>query len=90
MEENVRYRVNGDRIEPIDNENIGVIQHNTNLSYGLQQFLQLKYDCTLTSVNTITSYLSNFDYYKKIKNYFINLNLKKCLFQLKKMHSIFC
>lgn len=68
MEENVRYRVNGDKIEPVDNENTGVIQHNTNLSYGLQQFLQLKHDCTLTSVSTITSYLSNvgfFNLYKK-------------------------
>ena len=28
MEENIKYRVNGDRIEPIDNENTGVIQLN--------------------------------------------------------------
>ena len=68
MEENVRYRVNGDRIEPIDNENTGVIQHNTNLSYGLQQFLQLKHNCTLTSVSTITSYLSNVGFFNLYKN----------------------
>ena len=68
MEENVRYRVNGDIVEPIDNENTGVIQHNTNLSYGLQQFLQLKHNCTLTSVSTITSYLSNVGFFNLYKN----------------------
>jgi hypothetical protein len=64
MEENVRYRVNGDKIEPIDNENTGVIQHNTHLSYGLQQFLQLKHNCPLTAVSTISSYLSNVGFFK--------------------------
>ena len=64
MVENERYRVHGDKIEPVDNENTGVIQHNTHLSYGLQQFLQLKHDCSLTAVSTISSYLSNVGFFR--------------------------
>ena len=59
MVENERYRVNGNKIEPIDNENTGLIQHNNHLNYVLQQFLQLKHNCPLTAVNKISSYLSN-------------------------------
>ena len=68
MEENERYRVNGDKIEPIDNDNTGIILHSTHLSYGLQQFLQLKHNCTLTSVSTITSYLSNVGFFRLYLN----------------------
>ncbi len=59
MVENERYRVNGNKIEPIDNENTGLIQHNNHLNYVLQQFLQLKHNCPLTALSTISSYLSN-------------------------------
>ena len=77
MEENVGYKVENyeekknenerkkkKRIVPIDNENTGVILKNTTLSYGLHQFLQLKHDCPLTPMNLITSYLSNFGFFK--------------------------
>lgn len=64
MVENERYLINNGKVEPIDNENTGVIQHNTHLSYGLQQFLQLKHNCSMTSVSNISSYLSNVGFFK--------------------------
>ena len=64
MVENEKYLVNNGKIEPVDNKNTGVIQHNTHLSYGLQQFLQLKHNCAMTAVSNITSYLSNVGFFK--------------------------
>lgn len=53
-----------DKIEKIDNKNIGVIEHKIHLIYGLQQFLLLKHNCSLTSVSNISSYLSNIGFFK--------------------------
>ena len=39
MVENERYRVNGNKIEPIDNENTRLIEHNNHLNYDLQHSL---------------------------------------------------
>ena len=74
MVENERYLVNNGKIEPVDNENTGVIQHNTHLSYGLQQFLQLKHNCAMTAVSNISSYLSNVGFFKLYINKEKNIN----------------
>ena len=74
MVENERYRINNGKVEPIDNENTGVIEHNTHLSYGLQQFLQLKHDCHMTTVSNISSYLSNVGFFKLYINKEKNIN----------------
>ena len=74
MVENERYLVNNGKVEPVDNENTGVIQHNTHLSYGLQQFLQLKHNCSMTAVSNITSYLSNVGFFKLYINKEKNIN----------------
>ena len=74
MVENERYLINNGKVEPVDNENTGVIQHNTHLSYGLQQFLQLKHNCSLTAVSNISSYLSNVGFFKLYINKEKNIN----------------
>lgn len=69
MEENVKYQVKPDKngifiVTPIDNENTGTILNNTNLSHGLHQFLELKSKCKMTTMNLISSFLSNYGFFK--------------------------
>ena len=76
MEEDVKYKIVNEKkdgkdneiITPIDNENTGTILKKTNLSYGLHQFLQLKHSCQLTPMNLISSYLSNYGFFKLYRN----------------------
>lgn len=77
MDENVKYQVkpNKEKINiviPIDNESTGTILNNTNLSHGLHQFLELKSKCKLTTMNLISSFLSNYRFFKLYRNDEIN------------------
>lgn len=77
MDENVKYQVKPNKekiniITPIDNENTGTILNNPNLSHGLHQFLELKSKCKLTIMNLISSFLSNYEFFKLYRNDEIN------------------
>ena len=54
---------------PVDANNTGIIQKNTSLKHGLQQFLEAKEGAALTSESSTTQYISNMGYFKKYMNY---------------------
>ena len=77
MEENVKYKVKENKekvkiVTPIDNENTGTILNRTNLSHGLHQFLELKSKCKLTTMNLISSFLSNYGFFKLYRDDEVN------------------
>ena len=77
MNKDVKYQVklNKDKVmvvTPIDNENTGNILNNTNLSHGLHQFLELKSKCKLTAMNLISSFLSNYGFFKLYRDEEVN------------------
>jgi len=53
------------RIMPIDYGNTGVVQCNTTLSDGLQQFLQIKHGLEMASLTVTTNYLSNVGFFTR-------------------------
>jgi hypothetical protein len=55
-------------IAPIDYANTGIIQENTSLMHGLQQFLQLKAKLRMTPEGLTTSFISNMRYFKRYGN----------------------
>ena len=66
MKKNVEYIINKNReIIPVDQDNTGVLQKKTSLSYGLQQFLQLKNNLPITPITLLTNYLSNLGFFKR-------------------------
>ncbi|RZI45770.1 LysM peptidoglycan-binding domain-containing protein [Rickettsiales endosymbiont of Peranema trichophorum] len=54
-------------IAPVDAEKTGVIQFRLQLADGLQQFLQLKHDLTLTVENIVTTFMSYYGFFSKYK-----------------------
>ncbi len=66
MKKNVEYIINKNReIIPVDQDNTGVLQKKTSLSYGLQQFLQMKNNLPITPISILTNYLSNLGFFKR-------------------------
>ena len=66
MKKNVEYIINKNReIIPVDQDNTGVLQKKTSLSYGLQQFLQMKNNLPITPISLLTNYLSNLGFFKR-------------------------
>ena len=58
-----QYKIEDEKIIPIDAENTGVLQKNTQLSNGLHQFLQLKEGLKLTPISYVTNFISNMGFY---------------------------
>jgi preprotein translocase subunit SecA len=75
--ENEQYKIvskDGESvIIPVDNQNTGVSMHNTILSSGLHQFLQLKHNLCLTFESLTSSFISNLGYVKKYGNKILGL-----------------
>ena len=65
MKKDDRYIIKNDQIIPVDQDNTGVIQKATTLSYGLHQFLQMKNNLPVTPISIMTNYLSNLGFFKK-------------------------
>lgn len=70
---NVHYDFHKDEknrgcIAPVDHENTGVTQLETQWGNGLHQFLQLKHELTLTPETVTTNYLSNRAYFARYKS----------------------
>ena len=72
MKKNVEYIIDKNQeIVPVDQDNTGVFQKKTTLSYGLHQFLQINNNLPVTPISVLTYYLSNFQIFIKyfIKNF---------------------
>ena len=69
MKKNVEYIIDKNQeIVPVDQDNTGVFQKKTTLSYGLHQFLQLKNNLPVTPISVLTNYLSNLGFFKRYIN----------------------
>ena len=57
-----------DCIIPVDFKASGVLEKNKRWGDGLQQFLEMKHQLALTTLSTVTNYLSNFHFFKRYTN----------------------
>ena len=65
MKKDDGYIIKNNEIIPVDQDNTGVIQKRTTLSYGLHQFLQMKNNLPVTPISIMTNYLSNLGFFQK-------------------------
>ena len=59
-----------DSIIPVDLESTGMLLLNRKYSDGIQQFLELKHQLSLSDVTLMTNYMSNFSLYSRYENLF--------------------
>ncbi|EAR86842.2 helicase carboxy-terminal domain protein (macronuclear) [Tetrahymena thermophila SB210] len=59
LQRNKEYKVENDKIIPIDYDNTGVAQLNTQWRGGLHQFIQMKENVTVTPMNMTVNFVSN-------------------------------
>ena len=63
-----QYNVHGGKIVPVDYNNTGVWQHNTVLSNGLAQFLQIKEGLKVSPENISTNFISTVGFFQRYAN----------------------
>ncbi|XP_039618301.1 uncharacterized protein LOC120534853 [Polypterus senegalus] len=59
------YVVKGDCILPVDFKSTGIIELNKKWGDGLQQFLEMKHQTKISTMSTITNFISNVSYFNK-------------------------
>ncbi|KAL4467846.1 hypothetical protein ABPG74_013181 [Tetrahymena malaccensis] len=59
LQRNKEYKVENDKIIPIDYDNTGIAQLNTQWRGGLHQFIQMKENVTVTPMNMTVNFVSN-------------------------------
>ncbi|KAL4502177.1 hypothetical protein ABPG72_000412 [Tetrahymena utriculariae] len=59
LQRNKEYKVENDKIIPIDYDNTGIAQQNTQWRGGLHQFIQMKENVTVTPMNMTVNFVSN-------------------------------
>ncbi|XP_039618302.1 uncharacterized protein LOC120534854 [Polypterus senegalus] len=62
------YVVKGDCILPVDFKSTGIIELNKKWGDGLQQFLEMKHQTKISTMSTITNFISNVSFFKKYQN----------------------
>jgi preprotein translocase subunit SecA len=68
LKEKVDYIIKDNEVKPIDAENTGIVQTNTQWQNGLHQFLQMKHGLRITPESFTTCFISNVGYFKKYQN----------------------
>ncbi|XP_058873331.1 protein translocase subunit SecA-like [Acipenser ruthenus] len=59
------YIVKQDQILPVDFKSTGIVEQNKKWGDGLQQFLEMKHHTKLSTMSTITNFISNVAYFNK-------------------------
>ncbi|KAL4455774.1 hypothetical protein ABPG74_003184 [Tetrahymena malaccensis] len=72
-EKEKQYIVSREEVIPIDYKNTGVAQINTQYQDGLHQFLQLKENVPLSTINIVTNYSSNLNFFRRYQSNLLGL-----------------
>uniref|UniRef100_H2ZV24 Uncharacterized protein n=1 Tax=Latimeria chalumnae TaxID=7897 RepID=H2ZV24_LATCH len=67
LQEGREYLVQNNQILPVDFKSTGVVELNKKWGDGLQQFLEMKHLLTLSTMSSITNFISNVSYFRKYK-----------------------
>uniref|UniRef100_H3B1F6 Uncharacterized protein n=1 Tax=Latimeria chalumnae TaxID=7897 RepID=H3B1F6_LATCH len=67
LQEGREYLVQNNQILPVDFKSTGIVELNKKWGDGLQQFLEMKHLLTLSTMSTITNFISNVSYFRKYK-----------------------
>ncbi|XP_008298026.1 uncharacterized protein LOC103370675 [Stegastes partitus] len=59
------YVVENDNVCPVDFKSTGIIELNKKWGDGLQQFIEIKHQIKLSTVSTVTNYISNISFFEK-------------------------
>ncbi|XP_069047858.1 uncharacterized protein [Lepisosteus oculatus] len=65
VQEGQEYIVEDSRVLPVDFGSTGVVEKNKKWGNGLQQFLEMKHQTTLSCMSLVTNFLSNVAFFRK-------------------------
>nr|XP_045610898.1 uncharacterized protein LOC123766096 isoform X2 [Procambarus clarkii] len=68
FQEGREYIVEGEQILPVDFLSTGIVEMNMKWGDGLMQFLELKHQTKLSTLSTVTNFISNVTFFKMYKN----------------------
>lgn len=70
LTENREYVVNDGQVFPVDFGSTGVVEKSKKWGDGLQQFIEMKHYCAISSLSLVTNFMSNLAFFKRFKNIF--------------------
>ena len=70
MSENREYIVKDGSVLPVDFSSTGVIEKNKKWGDGLQQFIEMKHFCKVSSLSLVTNFMSNVTFFKRYNRLF--------------------
>ncbi|XP_025756372.1 uncharacterized protein LOC109195719 [Oreochromis niloticus] len=59
------YVVENDNVCPVDFRSTGIVELNKKWGDGLQQFVEIKHQLKLSTISTVTNYISNISFFEK-------------------------
>ncbi|XP_030608447.1 LOW QUALITY PROTEIN: uncharacterized protein LOC115796261 [Archocentrus centrarchus] len=59
------YVVENDNVCPVDFRSTGIVELNKKWGDGLQQFVEIKHQVKLSTISTVTNYISNISFFEK-------------------------
>lgn len=68
MSDGAQYIQRNAKVVPVDNENSGIIEENTQLDAGLHQMLQIRHGLKITPLTLQSAYNNNFNFLKQVKH----------------------
>ncbi|CAL8348016.1 unnamed protein product, partial [Merluccius merluccius] len=65
LKEGREYVVENDNVCPVDFRSTGIVELNKKWGDGLQQFVEIKHQIKLSTISTVTNYVSNISFFEK-------------------------
>ncbi|KAM8734729.1 uncharacterized protein AB9X84_023451 [Acanthopagrus schlegelii] len=65
LKEGHEYVVENDSVCPVDFRSTGIVELNKKWGDGLQQFVEIKHQIKLSTISTVTNYISNIAFFEK-------------------------
>ncbi|XP_036929417.1 uncharacterized protein LOC119005671, partial [Acanthopagrus latus] len=65
LKEGQEYVVENDSVCPVDFRSTGIVELNKKWGDGLQQFVEIKHQIKLSTISTVTNYISNIAFFEK-------------------------
>ncbi|XP_039873728.1 uncharacterized protein LOC120725116 [Simochromis diagramma] len=65
LKEGREYVVENDNVCPVDFRSTGIVELNKKWGDGLQQFVEIKHQVKLSTISTVTNYISNVSFFEK-------------------------
>nr|XP_046244072.1 uncharacterized protein LOC124058672 [Scatophagus argus] len=65
LKEGQEYVIENDNVCPVDFRSTGIVELNKKWGDGLQQFVEIKHQIKLSTISTVTNYVSNISFFEK-------------------------